>query len=291
MKETYRPEIDNTPELDDELATRYQHLIGVLRWAVELGRIDIYIEVAMLSAHNALPRHGHLQALYEIFTYLKKHENSTLVLDHYYMDLDEVKLFPEDPYLKECYPDAVEEVPPNAPEPLGKPIEITCYVDADHAGNLVNRRSQTGILIFCNRAPIIWYSKCQNTVETSTFGSEFVAARTATEMIQGLRYKLRMFGVPVSGFARVFIDNQSVVTNSTQAHSTLQKKHCSICYHRVREAIASDMMRVAKIHTTKNLADIFTKPLPVPTRKRLLQQILFYVLKSVGGTSKISRST
>mgnify|MGYP005609354803 FL=1 len=55
MKESYRPEIDNTPELNDELATRYQHLIGVLRWAVELGRIDIYIEVAMLSAHNALP--------------------------------------------------------------------------------------------------------------------------------------------------------------------------------------------------------------------------------------------
>ena len=65
-------------------------------------------------------------------------------------------------------------------------------MDADHAGCQVTRRSQTGILIYVNRAPILWFSTRQNTMETSTFGSEFVAARIAVEMVEGLRYKLRM---------------------------------------------------------------------------------------------------
>jgi len=66
--------------LTPEIVTRYQGLIGILRWAVELGRIDIFVEVSMLSSHNAMPRVGHLEAVYHIFAYLKKHENSTLVL-------------------------------------------------------------------------------------------------------------------------------------------------------------------------------------------------------------------
>ena len=76
-------------------------------------------------------------------------------------------------------------------------MSIHCFVNADHAGNLVTHCSQTGILIFVNRAPIIWFSKHQNMVETSTFGSEFVAMRIAVELIESLQYKLRMFGIPI----------------------------------------------------------------------------------------------
>ncbi len=94
---------------------------------------------------------------------------------------------------KDFYPDAKEQIPPNAPKPRGNSILISCFVDADHAGNQVTRRSHTGIIIFCNKAPIIWFSKRQNTVETSTFGSEFIAARIAVELIESLPYKLRMF--------------------------------------------------------------------------------------------------
>jgi hypothetical protein len=89
----------------------------------------------------------------------------------------------------------------------------TCYVDADHAGYRATRRSQTGVLIFIIRAPILWYSKRQNTVETNTFGSEFVAAEVAVAMIEGLRYKLRMMGIEVDGPTSMFCDNEAVVTN------------------------------------------------------------------------------
>jgi len=67
-------------------------------------------------------------------------------------------------------------------------------------------------------------NKRQNTVESSTFGSEFVALRQARDMIVALRYKLRMFGVPILGPADVYCDNQGVVKNASIPESTLSKK-------------------------------------------------------------------
>ncbi len=66
--------------LDFTMTTRFQNGLGVLRWIVELGRIDIMTEMSMLSAHNATPREGHLEGIYHIFSYLKGHKNSKLVL-------------------------------------------------------------------------------------------------------------------------------------------------------------------------------------------------------------------
>ena len=152
---------------------------------------------------------------------------------------------------------------------------ISCFVDADHAGNLVTRRSHTGILIFCIRAPIVWFSKRQNTVETSTFGSEFIAARIAVELIESLRYKLWMFGVPIDGPTNMYCDNGSVVTNCTKPESVLRKKHNAIAYHKVREAVAQGTIRIAKEDGKTNLADILTKPLSGPRMKDLLYHILY----------------
>jgi hypothetical protein len=101
------------------------------------------------------------------------------------------------------YRDATEDVPPNAPPPRGMPVQLNVFVDSDHAGNKITQRSQTGILIYLNKAPIVWYSKAQKMVETSTFGSELVALQVATELIKSLRYKLHMLGVPIEGPANV----------------------------------------------------------------------------------------
>ena len=74
------------------------------------------------------------------------------------------------------------------PEPLGNPVQVMACVDANHAGNIKTRRSHTGIQIYINRAPIIWYSKRQNVVEASRFGSEYIALQICTEMVEVLRY-------------------------------------------------------------------------------------------------------
>ena len=126
-----------------------------------------------------------------------------------------------------------------------------------------------------NNTPICWVSKRQKTVESSTYGSELVAARIATELILELRYMLRMIGVPLDGPALMLGDNMSVVINTTLPSSVLKKKHCAIGYHRVRESIAAGILRFAHIPSTENIADIMTKPLPNQQFHTLAKGIMF----------------
>jgi hypothetical protein len=147
------------------------------------------------------------------------------------------------------------------PEPLGNPVTISAFVDANHAGNVMTRRSHTGIIIFVQNAPIITYSKRQNTVEAATFGSEFVALRMCKELIVALRYKLRMFGAPIDGPANVFCNNRGVVKNTSIPESVLMKKHNAINYHAVRETAAAAILRVGKEDGNTNVAYLFTKVL------------------------------
>lgn len=273
---SYRPELDTSTMCNDEQLTLYQNLIGILRWIVELGRVDIAYEVSKLSSYLVEPRTGHLLQAIHMFKYLDIHRKNELALDpkyQYFETPDMVKA--RQHHMKEMYPDAIEELPANAPNPRGNPVQINCFVDSDHAGDRITRRSQTGILLYCNSAPIIWYSKRQATCETSTFGSEFVALRIATELIISMRYKLRMFGIPIMGEANVFCDNEAVYKNSTFAESTLKKKHNSICYHRVRENVAAGVMTVLKVDSKSNLADILTKSLPSHIRKHLRSLIMY----------------
>jgi hypothetical protein len=269
----YRPELDVSALLDDDFTSWYQKLVGILRWAVELGRIDIHLSIALLAQYLVQPRVGHLDQIFHVFAYLKAHIRSRIILDDSKPLVDETQFVKVD--WTSFYPDAAEAIPPNAPEPRGQDILISCFVDADHAGNQVTRRSHTGVILFCNRAPIVWFSKRQNTVETSTFGSEFIAARIAVELIEALRYKLRMFGIPIDGPANVYCDNSGVVINSSKPESTLKKKHNAIAYHRVREAAAAQTIRIAKEDGATNIADLLTKPLAGPRLKTLCAMVLY----------------
>ena len=112
-------------------------------------------------------------------------------------------------------------------------------MDTYCAGNLESRSSYTGILIYLNNSLIIWFSKQQNMVEYSSFGYEFVALIIATELLVSLRYKLRMFGIPIDGPAYVFCDNHSVTKNMTLPQSVLNKRHNIFFYHRVCESQAA----------------------------------------------------
>ena len=164
------------------------------------------------------------------------------------------------------------------PNPRGKIMTTHCFVDTNHAADKVTRRSKNGILIFCNRAPILRFRKIQNSVQSSTFGSEFMALKNAVELFTALRYKLRMFGVPIDCPTDMFCDNKVVYKSSSTPESVLRKKHHSVAYHKWREVVTSEICRIAKENTETNLADIFTKLLPYPRRERLLD--MFTYLKS-----------
>ena len=134
-------------------------------------------------------------------------------------------------------------------------------MDADHAGDRLTRRSHTGIILFLNSAPIIWYSKRQATIESSTFGSEVVAMRSCLGLVKDLRYKLRMMGVPLAGPAVIFGDNKSVVQGASVPECKISKKHLGICYHAVREASAAGIWKVGFVQGKINIANCLTKVL------------------------------
>ena len=121
----------------------------------------------------------------------------------------------------------------------------------------------------------MWYSKRQNTVEASTFGSEFQAMKNAVELAEALRYKLRMFGVLIEASTNIFCDNKAVYKNTLLPESTLKKKHHSIAYHLCSEAVAAGTIRVAKEGTRTNLSDLFTKFLPQVRREELLDEFTY----------------
>ncbi len=267
----WKPELDVTDLLEDEDASYFQQQIGVLRWMVELGRVDILTEISMLAAYSAAPRQGHLAAILHIYAYLKKHKKSKLVFDYTKIDHD-----PHPEYdWQEFYPDAKEKIPLDMPEPRGESVQTTCFVDSDHAGDIMSRRSRTGVLIFCNMAPILAYSKKQGSVETSSFGSEFSAMKTAVELVEGLRYKLRMMGCPLDGPTHIKADNMSVIHNCSNPASTLKKKNQSIAYHYVRERCAAGVCSVSYIPTDQNISDSLTKSQPGSVRMGLMRQVLY----------------
>jgi hypothetical protein len=270
----YRPEIDIPPELGVDDATYYMSQIGVLRWMVELGRVDIITEVSMLASQLACPREGHLEVVYRIYAYLDNKHNSRMVFDPTYAAIDMSSFKACD--WKEFYGEVSEPLPPNMPEPRGKEIEIRLYVDSDHAGDQLVRRSRTGYFVFLNMAPLIWFSKRQPMVETSVFGAEFFALKNGMETVRGLRYKLRMMGIPIEGPAFAYGDNMSVIHNTQRPESMLKKKSNSVCYHYCRESVAMGECMTGHVPTKVNPADLCTKVIPgAAQRDYLVTRILY----------------
>ena len=269
MTSDFVPELDTSPELEKEDLIFYQELIGILHWASELGRADILHEVSILSQYQALPREGHLNELLHIFGFLKKKPKLSIYMDPSLPNIDygDFTTNPQD--FAEYYRDAHEHLPHDRPTPRGLPVYMTAFVDASFAQNKKTRKSHTGFVIFVNRAPIVWFSKRQSTVETSTFSAEFMAMKSCVSAIEALRFKLRMFGVAIEGPTHVYCDNESVVNNSSKVESTLDKKHNSVAYHYVRNAVAASIITVAWINRNDNLADAFTKRLPEVKRDHL----------------------
>jgi hypothetical protein len=274
MSALYHPEMDESPLLDELHTSMYRALVGSANWIITLGRFDVAYASNTMARFCQKPREGHFRAMMRLFGYLKVWSKGRILVDPNYFDHSACH---DEKYTtwKEFYPDAEEALPPEQPITAGMKARLTIYVDADHAHDLLTRRSVTGIIVFLNKTPIKWFSKMQKTVETSTYGSELVAARIATEFAIEYRYALRMLGVELDGPTQMFGDNNSVILNTTIPSSQLKKKHNAIAYHRVREAIAAGIIEFYHIPSVSNFADILTKPLSTIVFHRLVKPLLF----------------
>jgi hypothetical protein len=118
-------------------------------------------------------------------------------------------------------------------------------------------------------------------VETSVFGAEFVAMKNGMETVRGLRYKLRMMGIPVDGPAYVYGDNMSVIHNTQRPESMLKKKSNSVCYHYCRESVAMNESVTGHVPTKQNMADLCTKVIPGGAQRDFLVTSILYDITTV----------
>ena len=255
--------------------TKFKSMIGSLNWILTLGRFDIAYALNTMSRYSMAPREGHMKAMVNIFGCLQSHSKGQIIIDTNEPPVRSQALKNTSYNWSEFYPDACEDIPHDMPQSRGDLATLTAFVDADHARDKVTRRSVTGVILLMNNTPIVWKSKRQKTVETSTYGSELVAARVAVELIIEWRYKLRMLGLVLEESSWLVGDNMSVVINTTLPSSSLKKKHMACNYHRVREAIAGKIIHFGHIESHQNLADICTKPLDLNTFRPLVQSYLF----------------
>jgi hypothetical protein len=232
--------------------------------------------VVALSTFRTQPKQGHLDRAKRVIGYLKANPDGAV---RFRVDIprhEDIHKHTDMDWTYSVYGKVKEEEPKNMPTPLGKPVRLTAFVDANLMHDMVTGRSLTGLLLFVNQTPVEWYSKKQATVETATFGSEFIAARISTEHIMDIRYTLRMLGVPLDGPAWMFGDNEGVNKNCTIPHSMLKKRHNARAYHRVREAIAAKILYFIDINGKKNPADPLTKFLCWNDIKDKVGPVLFW---------------
>ena len=269
------PELDTSELCDDHQTKQFQTVIGQLQWLISLGRFDIAVHVMSLSRFRAQPRKGHLDRAKRIVGYLLFLPDGAIRFRTGEPDFSSLKDQEYD-WTRSVYSGACEQIPHDIPKPLGKHVQTTHYVDANLHHDLATGKAVTAVLHFLNQTPIDAYTKRQSTVETATYGSEFVAARTAVDQIIDIRTTLRYLGVPIRDKSYMFGDNRSVLTSSTIPNSTISKRHHLASYHRVREAIAAKFISFHWKDGKSNPADILSKHWEFATVWPLLKPILFW---------------
>jgi hypothetical protein len=269
------PELDTSDLLEIEDTKIYQSLIGALQWVIQIGRFDVATAVMTMSRFRAAPREGHMERVRRIHGYISKMRFGVVRMCTDEPDFSDIPVKHYD-WEYSCYAGAKEMLPDDAPRPLGKRIVLSAYVDANLYHDMISGRSVTGIIHMANKTVIDFHSKLQSTVETATFGSEYVAARTCTEQIIDLRTTLRYLGVPIETATMMFGDNETVVNTASVPHSKLHKRHNALSYHKTREAIAAGIIRFYHIAGSTNPADILSKHWDMPSVWAMLKPLLFW---------------
>lgn len=217
------------PTSDEEKAKMssipYSSAVGSLMYAMVCTRPDIAHAVGLVSRYLSNPGKVHWEAVKWIFRYLRG--TSKLCL---------------------CYGG-------------GKPI-LQAYTDADMAGDLDNRKSTSGYLFTFSGGAISWQSKLQKCVALSTTEAEYIAAVEAGKEMIWLKRFLQELDLKQDEYF-VKCDNQSTIDLSKNAMYHARTKHIDVRYHWLRDVIEEKHMKLVKVHTNKNGADMLTKIVPV----------------------------
>lgn len=204
----------------------YQNIVGSLLHVMVYTRPDIAHAVTTVAQYSSNFREIHCTAVRRIVKYLRGTTNHAL-----------------------CY------------SPSKYPGQLITYADADYAGDVNDRKSRSGCVILLNNAPVLWLSRKQSCIATSTTESEYIAAALASKETIWLRRLLTDFGLLYPGPTSLRSDNQSVVRLILNPEFHKRTKHIDIVYHKIRELQDNAEIDIIYVPTDRQFADIFTKSL------------------------------
>ena len=166
------------------MAAKYLTMVGQLQWLVTLVRFDLHAQETTMSMFRAALRQGHMDRLKRIYFYSIRTKDYAI---RFRTDQPDYSFLPDQDF--DCtysvYGDVHESLPDDMPERLGEAVVATTTMDANLNHCSATGKSLTGCLHFVNKTPVDWYSKKQATVETATYGSEFVATKNSNRTDHG----------------------------------------------------------------------------------------------------------
>jgi hypothetical protein len=223
--------VTNPQNIDAEVKSRYQSMVGSLLYLSNGTRPDIAFAVNMCARFTANPSQDHMDAVVRIFAYIggtKRHG------------------------IKFRRGDTLVEVDRT----------LRGYVDSDYAGCPETRRSTTGYVFMLAGAPVSWASRRQNVVATATMEAEYMAAADAAKEAIWLRRIAADTGLLEQQYVTLLIDNESALRLSKNPENHRGAKHIDIRHHFLRERVVQEKdIKTIRVDTKDNISDILSKPL------------------------------
>jgi len=156
---------------------------------------------------------------------------------------------------------------------ISKNINIAAYVDADLGGDEETRRSTSGFLIIMGNTPITWYSKLQHCVAVSTAESEYYSLNEWALKCMWLKNLLNELGINIK-YIYINVDNKAAIYNSKNESINQKSRHIDLKYHKIRELVKEEEIKLEYVKSQNNLADFLTKNLNGSIMKTLRDTLL-----------------
>mmetsp|Transcript_27211 Transcript_27211/g.68699 ORF Transcript_27211/g.68699 Transcript_27211/m.68699 type:complete len:292 (-) Transcript_27211:415-1290(-) len=220
----------------------YQQITGATMYASTTARLDLAHAVNMLARRMSVPRVCDMMAARRVLRYLSGTVSLGLLFRY-----------------------ARDPIHPS----------LSAYADADWAADEVGRRSTSGYVVLYNGTPIAWHSGLQSIVALSTCESEYIALAECAREISYLRTVVAFLRREDPNPTEVFEDNQGTIQLVENPVHHKRSKHIEVRWHYIRLAQQTGIVKVTKVHTDDNRADIFTKSTPAMVFRRHVSALMF----------------
>ena len=252
--ETEEPASENERRsLEKEYGFKYRQGVGEILFAMVTCRPDICFPIVKLSQYAIAPARIHFEALKHLYRYLKHTTDDGI----YYWRINHRQDLPPGPMPRTRTDN--NYTPSGDTRTQAEPFLLTSAVDSDHATDQRHRKSVSGIIHKLAGGTILYKSKYQDVVATSTSEAEFIAAAEAGKQILYLRSILDEIGVPQEKATTLYEDNQGALLMANAQRPTKRTKHMDIRHFALQDWVERDLIILKRINTSDNYSDVMTK--------------------------------